>query len=50
MYGISRTGAVLVRLDGFVGWRAKTADGASAQQVASALCSLLSLDARDKRV
>jgi 2-polyprenyl-6-methoxyphenol hydroxylase-like FAD-dependent oxidoreductase len=50
MYGIARTGAVLVRPDGFVGWRAKTADGASAQQVASALSSLLSLDARVKCV
>jgi 2-polyprenyl-6-methoxyphenol hydroxylase-like FAD-dependent oxidoreductase len=46
MYGIARTGAVLVRPDGFVGWRAKTADGASAQQVTRALSSLLSLDSR----
>lgn len=50
MYGISRMGAVLVRPDGFVGWRAKTADGASAQQVTSALSSLLSLNACDECV
>jgi putative polyketide hydroxylase len=46
MYGIESTGAVMVRPDGFVGWRAKTAEGAFAQQVTRALSSLLSLDSR----
>jgi 2-polyprenyl-6-methoxyphenol hydroxylase-like FAD-dependent oxidoreductase len=49
MYGIESTGAVMVRPDGFVGWRAKTADGASAQLVTRALSSLLSLDTRAQR-
>jgi 2-polyprenyl-6-methoxyphenol hydroxylase-like FAD-dependent oxidoreductase len=41
-YGISSTGAVLVRPDGFVAWRAKTGEGASEQKISSALASLLS--------
>lgn len=40
-YGITPAGAVLVRPDGFVAWRAKTADGASPAALASALASLL---------
>lgn len=40
-YGITPAGAVLVRPDGFVGWRAKTAADASAQTIISALASLL---------
>jgi 2-polyprenyl-6-methoxyphenol hydroxylase-like FAD-dependent oxidoreductase len=40
-YGIAPTGAVLVRPDGFVGWRAKTGEGASAEKISSALSSLL---------
>lgn len=39
--GISSTGAVLVRPDGFVAWRAKTAEGASIQQFAAVLSSVL---------
>ncbi len=40
-YGISATGAVLVRPDGFVAWRAKTGEAASAAEISSALTSLL---------
>ena len=40
-YGITPAGAVLVRPDGFVGWRAQTADGASAQTITRVLESLL---------
>jgi 2-polyprenyl-6-methoxyphenol hydroxylase-like FAD-dependent oxidoreductase len=40
-YGISPTGAVLVRPDGSVAWRAKTSDSASAEQIKSALTTLL---------
>jgi 2-polyprenyl-6-methoxyphenol hydroxylase-like FAD-dependent oxidoreductase len=40
-HGISRSGAVLVRPDGFVAWRAKTAAGASADQVSATLASVL---------
>ncbi len=39
-YGIAPAGCVVVRPDGFVGWRAKTGDGASAQRISSALASL----------
>ena len=46
LYGVSTQGAVIVRPDGFVGWRAKTADGASARRLSSVLASLLCLDAR----
>jgi len=41
-YGIAPTGAVLVRPDGFVAWRAKNGDGASAAQIESALKTVLS--------
>ena len=40
-YGITPTGAALVRPDGFVAWRAKTGDGASAGRIKSALATLL---------
>ncbi len=40
-YGISPTGAVLVRPDGFVAWRAKSADGASPEAFAAVLNSVL---------
>ncbi len=40
-YGISSTGAVLVRPDGFVAWRAKTGESASEKKISSALSSLL---------
>ncbi len=40
-YGITSTGAVLVRPDGFVAWRAKTGEGASSDKISSALVSLL---------
>ena len=41
-YGISLTGAVLVRPDGFVAWRAKTGDGASSERIKNALATVLS--------
>jgi len=41
-YGISPTGAVLVRPDGFVAWRAKTADGATAEHLKNTLATILS--------
>jgi 2-polyprenyl-6-methoxyphenol hydroxylase-like FAD-dependent oxidoreductase len=41
-YGIAPTGAVLVRPDGFVAWRAKTGDGASPPRISGALSSVLS--------
>jgi len=40
-FGITLTGAVLVRPDGFVGWRAKDSTGASAATLASVLASIL---------
>jgi putative polyketide hydroxylase len=40
-YGIRPNGAVLVRPDGFVAWRAQTADNASAVRIKSALTTLL---------
>jgi len=42
-YGISNSGAVLVRPDGFVAWRAKTADGASAHLLRGVLGQLVGL-------
>lgn len=44
-YGITATGAVLVRPDGFVAWRAPSADGASAGALGSALAAVLSRSA-----
>lgn len=41
-FGIDSTGAVLVRPDGFVAWRAKTGEGASATKMESALSTILS--------
>jgi 2-polyprenyl-6-methoxyphenol hydroxylase-like FAD-dependent oxidoreductase len=41
-FGIDPTGAVLVRPDGFVAWRAKTGEGASAAKMESALSTVLS--------
>lgn len=41
-FGIDPTGAVLVRPDGFVAWRAKTSEGASAAKMESALSTILS--------
>ncbi len=40
-YGISSSGAVLVRPDGFVAWRAKTGEAASAEELCAALVSIL---------
>jgi len=40
-YGITPKGAVLVRPDGFVAWRAKTDDRASAEQIKNTLACLL---------
>jgi len=40
-YGLSPTGACLVRPDGFVGWRAVNASGASAATMRKVLASLL---------
>ena len=45
-YGIEPSGCALVRPDGFVGWRAKNSEGASAERVTAALASLRCLDAR----
>jgi 2-polyprenyl-6-methoxyphenol hydroxylase-like FAD-dependent oxidoreductase len=45
-YGIEPSGCVLVRPDGFVGWRAKSAEGASAQRLGKVLASLRCLGAR----
>ena len=42
-YGISASGAVIVRPDGFVGWRARDAAGASEEVALHALRSLLCL-------
>ena len=47
-YGMSRSGAVLVRPDGFVGWRVKTAAAASASTVSNALAALLSRNRVDE--
>jgi len=41
-FGIDPTGTVLVRPDGFVAWRAKTGEGASAAKMESALSTILS--------
>ncbi len=45
-YGITPGGAVLVRPDGFVAWRAKTAEGASTAAIAQVLRNVLSMPAR----
>jgi 2-polyprenyl-6-methoxyphenol hydroxylase-like FAD-dependent oxidoreductase len=45
-FGMKPTGAVLVRPDGFIAWRSKTAAGASPQRLAGILNSVLSRDAR----
>jgi 2-polyprenyl-6-methoxyphenol hydroxylase-like FAD-dependent oxidoreductase len=45
-YGITPAGAVLVRPDGFVAWRAAGADGASAQALTEALDTALCRAAR----
>jgi putative polyketide hydroxylase len=42
-YGITPSGAVLVRPDGFVAWRAKTGEGASGALLAGALQAILKL-------
>ncbi len=42
-YGIEPSGAVLVRPDGFVAFRAKNSDGASAEQFGSLLARLRSI-------
>jgi 2-polyprenyl-6-methoxyphenol hydroxylase-like FAD-dependent oxidoreductase len=41
-YGISATGAVLVRPDGFVAWRASTAEGSSPELLSGVLSKLIS--------
>jgi putative polyketide hydroxylase len=41
-FGVDPTGAVLVRPDGFVAWRAKNSEGASAAKMESALSTILS--------
>jgi hypothetical protein len=40
-YGISRTGAVLVRPDGFVAWRARAASNHPAESLSAALRTAL---------
>ena len=40
-YGITPAGAVLVRPDGYIAWRATGADGASAQALAEVLDTAL---------
>jgi putative polyketide hydroxylase len=40
-YGITASNALLVRPDGFVAWRAKTGDEASAEQIRSVLAKVL---------
>jgi 2-polyprenyl-6-methoxyphenol hydroxylase-like FAD-dependent oxidoreductase len=40
-YGVSRTGAVLVRPDGFVAWRARAASGRPAESLTAALRTAL---------
>ncbi|MDE3108722.1 MAG: FAD-dependent monooxygenase [Acidobacteriota bacterium] len=47
-YGISPAGAVLVRPDGFVAWRAKTAEGASTGRFAGVLDSVLCRSAKSE--
>jgi len=44
-YGLAPSGAVLVRPDGFVAWRARTGEAASAEELSSALASILCIDA-----
>jgi putative polyketide hydroxylase len=40
-FGVTPTGAVLVRPDGFVAWRAKTDSNASAERIKSVLATIL---------
>jgi putative polyketide hydroxylase len=40
-YGLTPSGAVLVRPDGFVAWRAKTSDNASAERIKNVLETVL---------
>jgi putative polyketide hydroxylase len=44
-FGITSTGAVLVRPDGFVAWRATSANGGSSAGLGDALVSVLRRDA-----
>jgi putative polyketide hydroxylase len=41
-YGIDANGAVLVRPDGFVAWRAKEGNGVSTEQIERVLATVLS--------
>jgi hypothetical protein len=43
LYGVESDGAVLVRPDGFVGWRAQRAGDASTDDLAGALATILKL-------
>jgi putative polyketide hydroxylase len=43
LYGVEPEGAVLVRPDGFVGWRARRATDVSADALAGALATILKL-------
>jgi len=45
-YGISPSGAVLVRPDGFVAWRGKTAESATSETIARVLRAVLSIPNR----
>ncbi|MGI5160126.1 FAD-dependent oxidoreductase [Microbispora sp. CA-102843] len=47
-YGITRTGAILVRPDGFVGWRARDLPPQPGHRLDRALARLLALDARPR--
>jgi hypothetical protein len=40
-HGIEPDGCVLIRPDGFIAWRARTAENASAQRLGAALTSCL---------
>jgi putative polyketide hydroxylase len=48
-YGISPQGAVLVRPDGFVAWRAKSADSAPAATLAGIMAAMLHNHARKRQ-
>ena len=44
-FGITPSGAVLVRPDGFISWRAKSADSQSEHAIDEAMASVLGLEA-----
>jgi putative polyketide hydroxylase len=48
IYGISPSGGVLVRPDGFIGWRSRSAEPAPEKTLTRVLSSILRVDAKTR--